>query len=837
MRLVYVILVALVLTSVVQAQQYTPPHSQPGPATDTIRIRAYAEENAPAVLEKGDMDIYLYNMRISRILQLENKPGIRLIQAPSLTLSLILNPAPAPPDELNPFSIREVRWAMQYLVDRDFISREIYLGHAAPMVTHVSPYDYDYTVVFTTIREAGIRYDPDLAGRIITEAMTKAGAEKKDGVWTFKGQPITVKFIIRTEDERREIGELVATRLSEIGFRVERIYHPFAQAISKVYTTDPQEFQWHIYTEGWGRGAVEKYDFASINQFCAPWLGNMPGWLEVGYWQYTNPKLDELGQRIFRGDFISKEVRDSLYREALKTCMDESIRIWVAVVFASNPVSDKMVGVTEDLGAGVRGLWTLREAYIPGKDVLNVGHLWVWTPRTIWNPVAGFNDVYSADIWRAVYDPPIARHPFTGLPIPFRASYQVETAGPEGRLQVPSDAFMWDPISKEWKKVQPGTTAISKVVFDYSAYTGSKWHHGIRISMADILYKIYQIYDLAYDDVKSKIEFALAATSRPVLETFKGFRIVGDSTLEVYVDFWHFEHSYISEYAEIFGGGMPWEILAAGDHLVFEARRLAYSDTASARFGVPQLNLVLSSHVADMRDALNTFLVSKFFPKNVFTVGGRTYETVDNAIERYRAALEWASKYGILVISSGPYQLTAFDPGAQFAELRAYRDPTYPFKPGEWYFGTTVIPRVEAVEGELKVGQDSTITFRLSGGGQITVAYYLIESATQTVVMKGVVDARNGRADARIPSDMVKTGLYELAVLAYSDQVSLVTTRVERLRAAPPTTATKTTTTPTITTETTVIAEQQQPSTTLIVIVAAVAAVAVAAFIILRRRR
>jgi peptide/nickel transport system substrate-binding protein len=76
----------------------------------------------------------------------------------------------------------------------------------------------------------------------------------------------------------------------------------------------------------------------------------------------------------------------------------------VAAVLQSTPVVKKMAGLTEDLAAGARGLWTLREAHIPGKDVLNVGHLWVWTPRTVWNPVGGFGDVYSADLWRAVSD-------------------------------------------------------------------------------------------------------------------------------------------------------------------------------------------------------------------------------------------------------------------------------------------------------------------------------------------------------------------------------------------------------------------------------------------------
>ena len=54
----------------------------------------------------------------------------------------------------------------------------------------------------------------------------------------------------------------------------------------------------------------------------------------------------------------------------------------------------------------------------------------MWTARTTWNPVGGFGDLYGSDIWRNMYDPPITRHPFTGLPIPYRANYDITTSGP-----------------------------------------------------------------------------------------------------------------------------------------------------------------------------------------------------------------------------------------------------------------------------------------------------------------------------------------------------------------------------------------------------------------------
>ncbi|MEM0349415.1 MAG: ABC transporter substrate-binding protein [Candidatus Caldarchaeum sp.] len=833
------LLLLMLLTVPALAQDYRAPHDEPGPAADVVRVRAYAEEIAPQVLERGDIDLYLYNMRVSRVQALENNPGIKIMKAPSLLLSIILNPAPDPRG-LNPFSIKEVRQAFQYLVNRDYVVKELYRGYASPMTTPLSPYDYDYAQFYEAILETGIRYDPEYANRLITDALTSAGAVKRDGKWFYGDKPVTLKFVIRTEDERREIGDLIASELEKIGFTVERIYLPFAQAIARVYTTDPAEFTWHLYTEGWGRGALEKYDTTSINQFCAPWLGNMPGWQELGFWQYTNQLLDEIGQRIFKGQYSGKEERNQLYLRMLRECVSESVRVWVAVVLQSTPMKADLTGVTEDLAAGARGLWTLREAYIPGKNVLEVGHLWVWTPRTVWNPVGGFGDVYSADLWRAVSDPSITRHPFTGLPIPFRAKYSVETAGPTGTINVPSDAFVWDAQSKTWKTVSPGTKAISKVTFDYSLYTSSKWHHGIPITMADILYRMYQVFDMAYDETKSRIEFAIAYTSRPILETFKGFRIVGESMLEVYVDYWNFETDYIAEYADVFGGGMPWELLAVSDDLVFNRRLVTYSDTAAARFRVDQLNLVLREQVSLVKTALNDFITRKIFPANVFTIGDKRYETAENAQTRYRALLDWVNTYNLAVVSNGPYYLAVFDPASQYAELRAYRDPTYPFKPGTWYFGAVEKPRVTRVEGSITIGSESSVTVSVAGPDDTVVVYRIVDTVSGKVLAAGREAATGGRVTIRLPSATTSTlspGLAELAMVLYSDKVAQSFNFAERLEVRRTAATQVTTTTPLVTT-TPMQQQAEQPGipTWLLIAVVGVAIVAAAAFLLTRRR-
>ena len=189
-----------------QQQSYQPPHQKPGPATDQIQFKSFTVDIAPTAIQGNQMDFYAFALRTSAAKGLLVRSDIKLYRAPASTIAIILNPAPAPSGDLNPFSIREVRYAMQYLVNRDFISSGIYQGLAVPMVTHISPFDYDYLTLYDLTKSMNIHYDSDYAKSIIDSAMTKAGAAKDtQGRWTYNSKPIQLKFIIRTEDERRDI--------------------------------------------------------------------------------------------------------------------------------------------------------------------------------------------------------------------------------------------------------------------------------------------------------------------------------------------------------------------------------------------------------------------------------------------------------------------------------------------------------------------------------------------------------------------------------------------------------------------------------------------------------
>lgn len=778
----------LAVSAVAHAQDPSP---QPGPAADTIRFNSYFVDRAPLEVEAGTMDLYLYGLRTEAAQELRDKEGVQLFQAPATSLSLVMNPAPAPEGKLNPFAIPEVRTAMQYLVDRNFIAQDIYQGLAQPMITQVSPSDFDFLTVYDIDRGSGIRYDPEYARQQIADAMTAAGAELVDGVWSYDGEPIRLKFIARVEDERREIGDLVRSELEQAGFQVNITYQSFAPAVLSVYSTDPEAFEWHLYTEGWSRGGAQRYDAGSVNSFIAPWLGNMPGWREQGFWQYENPTADEIGQKLYKGQFASQAERDDLYRQLTQIGLDESVRVWLATVQTTFPASDQLTDITRDVSSGPRTTWALRSAQMPGRTDINVGDLWVWTERTTWNPVGGFGDAYSNDIWRNMVDPAVTNDPFTGFIKPFRASYTVETAGPDGTLDVPADAVTWDAETDTWVPVEAGTTAVSAVTYDLSKYLSSNWHDGQPITLADAFYSIAQGFDLAYDPDKSRVEVALAATSRPFLETIKGYTINDDDTVTVYVDYWHFDENMIASYASPTSFAMPWELLAAMDDLVFEQRRAAYSDTAASRQNVPWLSLVMTRDAKLVDRTMRELGMKQTIPAGYFQVGDRTLVTEDEAAARYEAAQAFFDEHGHYVISSGPYVLNRYDPAAQYAELSAFRDPTYPFTATDFQLGDPPsLAIADPAPDPIGMGTDASIPVTVEGPGDLALRYLLVDPATGQVVTSG--DATPGAAAGAftvdLPADLTATlfpSLYQLDLAASSDAVGLITERQVDLEVTP----------------------------------------------------
>lgn len=178
------------------------------------------------------------------------------------------------------------------------------------------------------------------------------------------------------------------------------------------------------------------------------------------------------------------------------------------------------------------------------------------------------------------------------------------------------------------------------------------------------------------------------------------------------------------------------------------------------------------------------------FPEAAFRAGGHPLVDAATAKARYQAARDWFTKTGMMVVSSGPYKLTRFDPPAQFAELEAVRDATYPFKPGDKYYGEA--PRVElrrAPSGAFHIGEDTKLPVEVSGPGALGVRYALSEPTSGKVVKAGEAESTGQGGGFSIPLSKDETaglapGIYRLTLTAYSGDLSSVAERTVNVEAS-----------------------------------------------------
>jgi len=809
---------------------------------------AVPEQNVPYEIP-SKIDVYLFGLRPSLAATLASNPAVKLYSAPSGIVDLLLNPAPViilsykgkltkdqaasllhvppidieyitynaktgvttvqlcakpatipssfkvvrqAPININPLCFRQIRFAFNYIVDRNLIVRTVYKGYAIPMYAPYSVADPTYQIFADIVAQYMFTYDPQYANKIITKVLTEVGAKKINGMWYYQGKPITLKFIIRTEDERREIGLMVSAVLKQLGFNVQELLLTFGPAITKVYSSDPMNFEWSIYTEGWGKGPLDRWDPWTLAWFAAPWLGDMPGWLQSGWWQYQNATLDKLTMATCLGKVKSKAQWIAYMREALKLALDQSVRIWIVTTETIYPANAKLAGVTLDLGMGLRDIvLNLRNWYVPGRDYLRIGHLHVWTARTIWNIYGGFFDVYSVDPEMATYDPWMWSNPFNGEPMPFRVTYHVVTAGPTGKLKVPSNAVVWVP-SKGWvpiSQLPPSERkkheyATSAVYFYLNKFIGTHYHDGETITWADVLGDWALWFDIAYNKTKAAMEPSIASSVQPLLQPIVAILPVPkNDTLIVYINYWFFDKNYIAENAIISSVVNPFPLAFAQQFLCFDLKKYALSSARARAKALPQLNLVLHKDALDVMKALEMMKslykwASKFTNvPGIYTMPKSLWE------EKIEKEIAWIKKYGIAWISDGPFMLTFFSKDEQKLILQRFDDPKYPLRNTDFYFGIPTLTKITGVSvPTISPGGSAVITVDVTGEFPITIIYMILEPTTHKLLIKGNITTTSPTVLIRLtPQQTAKLApfsSYDLILIAFSSKVAMATEKI-----------------------------------------------------------
>ena len=710
-----------------------------GPIVDKIYINVrMKEEIGLKDAAEGLTDIFFWGVSGPTIMGLDQatRDKLDIYSVPSGSWSFNFNPIPnAPPyivkveekEYFNPFAIREVRFAMNDLINRQYIVDEILGGAGGPqfaMATPGQPGTYKYSLIATRMGMTAEGNEKKALGEI-DEAMKKAASlpelqgrlVKQDKWWTFDNEPVTIKFLIRVDDPQGRLkgGQYVASQIEKAGIKVDRLLWDRVKCINTSYYSDPASYQWNIYTEGWGAGATRAFWEHIVCQMYAPWYGYMAGGPDQE-WQYTNEELDEVTEKAYTGNFLTEEEYWEYALKGLELGLKDACRIYVIYqndyYVANKEAFNKRMAY--GLGDGLNQ-WSLITADTKSKELRMTqfsakGALFM----SAWDPIGteGFNDVYSLNLAYPMVDGAMFEHPASAIPtarrvIPEEVETEVSRGLDEegevavvGDILVSPDAIKYDSAKKEWYKVGADVKAMSTGTY---SFLWGNFHHGLPITTTNILYAGAFVQEWVNEDGEGDkyYDAAYERALRPGLETDKGMVLNPDGTITTYFDY-NFppsEERTASWGAPWISVGrrniiQPWEIYEALAELVAVGSESGTIYSFTPAEGVEQVDLLRPSCVNDIRAKLAEMLDKSHVPVSL-----KDYVTVEEAKAGYEAAIKWIDEKGQAFISNGPFYLEKYDPATSFMELSAFRDPEYPFTPDYWpgVFVTTTV-RIDSVD-------------------------------------------------------------------------------------------------------------------------------------------
>jgi len=187
--------------------------AEKGTFVDEVKFIQYLDENtALEEVRNGNLDIYFFRVSSDRIESDKAREGIQVFESTGGSYSILVNPSTS--DKFNPFSITELRFALNYLIDRNLIVNELIGGYGNAMISNYGIFSADYLSIIEELESFHFKYNPALADEIISRELEGAGAEKIDGLWHNNGKHIEITFFIRSDDPvRKSIGEILSSEL------------------------------------------------------------------------------------------------------------------------------------------------------------------------------------------------------------------------------------------------------------------------------------------------------------------------------------------------------------------------------------------------------------------------------------------------------------------------------------------------------------------------------------------------------------------------------------------------------------------------------------------------
>jgi len=768
-----------------------PPTTRHGGWLDEIDYSVVDAQSAITQIGAGAIDLFSYGLASDKLAEIKDA-DLCFSSSYGLYYDMMFNPAVfTDATKLNPFSNRKIREATNWLIDRDYISQEVFAGGALPKFFPLTTQLVDYTSVIDVARglEAYYAYNFDKGKEVIVAEMEAMGATVgADGKFLFNDAPVTLVFLIRNDGDgtRITMGNYFAQQMENVGFVVERQEKKSSELSPLWIGSEPSDGLWHLYTAGWGSSGLNRDEKSIFQEMYLPSSAQgIPLFLDND----VDPVFQQLGDDLANGNFTTLEQRHDMMVKALPLSVQDSLQTWIVDLQSYAPYNCDLT-VSADVGAGVEttfmGPYNLRFTGVEGGVLKNGSTDTFFTDP--WNPVDGANWVGSAWIQNATNGRAFMPDPYTGLAWPLRAEKAdvvIQTGLPvatnldwvnlsfEDTITVPADAWVdWDAATQKFitagEKFPDGVTAKTKSVVYYPAdlYTTVKWHDGSPISAADFVMNMIMTFD------RSKEESAIydadtVGNFDAFLSHFKGVQII--STDPLVIATW--DDNYFADAELDVSGWWPnlgygenaWQTLAIGN-MADGAGELAWSTGKADLKEVEWMSFIGGPSLEILVKNLDQAIADNTIP---YAPTMSDYITTDDAAARYAGLKAWYAEKGHFWVGTGPYYLDKVDLNGFTAVVK--NNPEFPDLADRWSkFG--VAPMGEAAldgPAQVKIGEETVFTVALTNkytGDPYPTAdvkemkFLLYNDKGETVyVGVGVATADEGVFTLTIPADVAAT--------------------------------------------------------------------------------
>ena len=616
---------------------------------------------------------------------------------------------------LNPFAIPEIREAMNWLIDRDYMVKE-YLGGMGTA---------KYTALGTAFPDAAERYphiveaieahyahDPARAAAIIATEMGKVGAVFEDGKWHYKGERVEIIALIQADlPPYPAAGHYVADRIESLGLLVTRLVRTAAEAAPVWLYGDPAKGEFHFYTGDWTYPAIPRDQAGIFDQmYTHRVMTGYPLWKILEEQLLDWPDLDKASRMLRNREFATMDEREELFETVLWEAMKFSNCIWLMDIAGASAYRHN-VSVAVDVATGIGDpMWAFTAHFHDEGTPVWRYSLRIELPSLLvesWNPVAGSGKTYGLFITRALGDTGLLPDPRSGLYWPQRiesAAVVVKQGLPvvktlawlsldfADEIVVPPDAWAdWDPVKQRFitvaERFSGGTTALRKSVVTYPEdIFETPLHDGSTLSPGDFVMALIMRFDRA-KEASLIYDPAQKAPLEDFLKTFKGVRIVSlepNLVVETYSDVWHMDAElnvthWFPAYGTYDWTGF-WHMTTVG-WLAEKNMELAFSLEKATTLSVPWADYTRGTSLPILEKWLEWAAYVNFIP---YTPTMGNYVTPAEAAERWFNLQNWYSDMGHFWVSSGPYLLKTVSPLAKIVVLKRFED--YPDPSDKWFF-------------------------------------------------------------------------------------------------------------------------------------------------------